>query len=1371
MSVRTLRYIVLPLGSLMLLLTLFTVALTTFAQEGVQPTATAGPELRTAEPACQIYHVTVPSANVYSCAGASCGVITPLILNTEVCVRGSADNSAYLSVDINTSDPNSPLYYMSRSEIAPGRAGQTNAPTGCFSYLVNVGEAVVYQCAGFDCPVLGSMPFEDWVCGRNYGGQYAGWIYADDSDSGLVGWIQVSDLRPGRSNPNQPPDGSIGPTPGFAQSTGGAVFVPVNPTITPAPGTLTLSPMPLCQQYFVTAVRANIRSCAGEDCPVVERIEQNETVCIRGVMENPDWLYIDLSPEETSSELYAVNKSVVEPGAAPRAANRSYCEIYEVASSVRALARQCPSVTCPALDALEPGTWICVFGYGGEYQEWLQADVPDGARNVWVHGAALRYRADLEGTTPTPFGTEVSYSLSQTPVFFPSPAASTPTATAALFNETPVTEVAVSSVPACVPFRVNVSSAAVRECASTGCANMGVLTRGTEICVLGVNPESSDWFIVDLTPGDPTDQVAYIGQKVVEPVSGETILVAQEASLTPSPTVPTTTPTNTVDPNLSPTPIFTEPPTVTLPPVFTLTPGADTGTPTPTEAPIAVGVPVGPLTAHEIPLAALRVRNIELFSPLSSTQFRFRIPDNWTPEGSNVLYLNFEYFEQIATNTEQVGVESALVSTFEVLMDGDLISTVTLDKNVVGPQVLAIPLPLDKLQNPRLRNHTIQLRLVGDDYCELNSLARVFIRSDQSYFHFEYRENSPVLNLAVYPRPLYNALLPNQTETVVIVLPSKMTQNDLDAAARVASGLGLLTGNSIQLQITTDDAITPEQRQNYNLLLIGLPEENSLIQEYYERGLYPTQRDEDGTLIIEGVPVAEGDGVVQIITNPQNPLRGIITATGQTPEALLRAAQSLGGPPSIMGIGGPVTLISDARAATGVTATVFKNDLTLADLGIDNIVLNGIGTQVAEIEFSIPSGQRLADDAYIEIYYNYSEVLATGGSTLTLLLNDEIPIASRQLLPDAGTGPFTLRGLIPPSGIVPGTINTINIVLNASGNWQCDPPDDSITWFTISRDSVLHLPTQPLDVSTQPTLVGQFPFPFNDQRDLRDVFVSLPEEPTLQDIEQTLKILAALGSATIGGEGFAPTVNLGELPPGIDLSAYHFIVIGRNTTNPFLSSINKNLPQPFAEGTDQLEQVLDDVTFRLPPGYEVGVIETLPSPWQLGRVILVVTGTGPQGQAVAATAMTGAQYGGDDFAGDVVFVSATAIFPVNTAALERRTEVLEEGIPQLETASAQQASASPLPDLNFTATPGPTLTPTLTRTPSMTYTPTSIFTTTPTVASPTPIPTYAPVASDQISGVDVTTPEWVNFLGIATVVVLGVALLYALFTFARRRRT
>lgn len=1356
MNSRTFRYILLPLGGLIILIVMLTVSLTTFAQDDQPPTA--GPSVIISEAGCELYHVNAPSANVYTCAGHSCGVVTPLVYNTEICIRGNADNN-FLSIDLNTSDPASPLYYISRAEVAPGRAGQTNAPSNCFSYLVNADPAIVYQCAGFDCPAIGSMGFENWVCGQNYGGQYAGWIYARDSDSGLRGWLRATDLIPGRNNPNQPPDGSLGPTPGFAPPTGGAVVVPPKPTITPAPGTLTLTPMPICQQYHVTAVRANVRTCAGEDCPVVERIEQNESVCIRGMMQNTEWFYIDLSPEETASELYAISRSVVSPGSEPIGVLRPFCEIYEVASSVRALARQCPSVTCPALDALDTGAWICVFGYGGEYEEWLQADIPNGARNVWVHGAALKSRTDLEGATPTPLGTEAAYVASQTP--FINPDATLPP---------PLDVVEVASVPQCQPFLVNVASAAVRECASTGCANKGLLQRGAEVCVLGVNPENSNWYVVDLTPSDPSDQNVYIGQTVLSPL-------LQVVTATPSTTptdAPTETPTVTVDPNLSPTPILTETARPTIQPIFTLTPAGSLVAPTlaPTQTDPLFGVPIGPLTSHEITLAGLRVRNIELLSPLGSTQFRFRVPDNWTPEGSNILYLNFEYFEQSLNLTEDEGVQDALIATLEVLMDGDLISTVALDKSVIGSQVLPVPLPVDRLQDTRNRAHTITVRFRAEDHCQFNSQARVFIRSDQSYMHFEYRENSPILNLALYPRPLSNTLLPNQTETVVMVLPSEANDTNLDASARVSAGLGLLTGNSVELQIVSDETVTEAQLKNFNLLLVGTPQDNSIIRDFYERNAFPTQLNEDGGLSVDGVPIADDAGVVQIITNPENPLRGVVTATGQSEEGLLKAAQALAGPPSIMGIGGPVTIISDVRPASSLAQSVFNVDFTLAALGIDNIILSGIGIQVAEIPFTIPSGQRLTEEASIEIFYNYSEVLATGASTVNILLNGEIPIASRVLDANAGTGPFSLKGLIPPTGIVPGETNTITITVDTKGDWSCSPPNDSIAWFTISRDSKLHLPIVAAGVTSEKPLVQQFPFPFNDRRDLRDLWINLPDEPTQQDIDQMIRVLSVLGAATVGGEGFAPRVNVGDLPAGTDLAAYNFIVIGRNTTNTLLKTLNPNLPQPFAPDTDQLQQVLDDVTYVLPPGYEVGVLQTIISPWEPTRRVLVITGTGEVGQKAAADALTSGQYSRTDFSGDVVFVSANSIYPINTASLENPAEIFSEGINGLETSSALDASLTPFPEGldSVTVTPGPTQTPTITRTPSQTPSPTSLFTTTPTIATATPIPTFAPLSDDELGGVEVATPEWVNLLGIITVIVLAVVFIYGLASLLRRSR-
>jgi hypothetical protein len=89
-----------------------------------------------------------------------------------------------------------------------------------------------------------------------------------------------------------------------------------------------------------------------------------------------------------------------------------------------------------------------------------------------------------------------------------------------------------------------------------------------------------------------------------------------------------------------------------------------------------------------------------------------------------------------------------------------------------------------------------------------------------------------------------------------------------------------------------------------------------------------------------------------------------------------------------------------------------------------------------------------------------------------------------------------------------------------------------------------------------------------------------------------------------------------------DYSAYHVLAIGRPTRSPLLQQVNPLLPQPFTPGADGLQQQVDDVVFRLPPGLDLGLLESIPSPWSAERVFLAVTGTSDAGMQQASEFMT-----------------------------------------------------------------------------------------------------------------------------------------------------
>jgi len=62
--------------------------------------------------------------------------------------------------------------------------------------------------------------------------------------------------------------------------------------------------------------------------------------------------------------------------------------------------------------------------------------------------------------------------------------------------------------------------------------------------------------------------------------------------------------------------------------------------------------------------------------------------------------------------------------------------------------------------------------------------------------------------------------------------------------------------------------------------------------------------------------------------------------------------------------------------------------------------------------------------------------------------------------------------------------------------------------------------------------------------------------------------------------------------------------------NELIQQVNDQLPQPFISGTDEIEQRLEHVVFRLPSDIDLGYLQLIPSPWnEETHAVLAVTGT------------------------------------------------------------------------------------------------------------------------------------------------------------------
>ncbi len=524
------------------------------------------------------------------------------------------------------------------------------------------------------------------------------------------------------------------------------------------------------------------------------------------------------------------------------------------------------------------------------------------------------------------------------------------------------------------------------------------------------------------------------------------------------------------------------------------------------------------------------------------------------------------------------------------------------------------------------------------------------------------------------------------------------------------------------------------------------------------------------------------DGVLQLIANPDNPNRAIMAVTGQSEEALTKAALALAGSTTLGVMGGPVALIAESRATNdAAVGPTLSTIMTFEDLGYQesDLTVSGRGNRVIEIGFDVPLNTQVTEDAYVNLIFSYARRLKGARTTLSLLMNGT-PFASQMLDADTSDGsqPTTvdaggqsvLKAMIPPSMVTPGERNVLTVNVDVEGDWNCFPPGQYGVFFTASPSSTLSLPVQTAETAITPR-VSRFPFPFDVTPDLHDLLVTLPAKPTNQELEAAMSLIARLGSVTSDGKAFSPQIALGELPSGIDLASFNIIVLGRPTTNPFLEKLNDSLPQPFAPGTDDLQQVLDNVSVRLLPGHDLGVLQMLRSPWGNNHMILVVSGNGQKGQDSAIDTLLNAQPGRDNLRGDIVYITANAVVPFDTQGHSKR--YMLTAVPS---AVAAQESATPEPVVTNepgvpppTVTKIPTSTATLVVTAGPSPTPTSLYTLTPTPITPTPIPTFPPLTDVAPPRID--PPAWLNTLIGATFVVVVTSILFGLMMVVRRGRS
>jgi hypothetical protein len=256
-------------------------------------------------------------------------------------------------------------------------------------------------------------------------------------------------------------------------------------------------------------------------------------------------------------------------------------------------------------------------------------------------------------------------------------------------------------------------------------------------------------------------------------------------------------------------------------------------------------------------------------------------------------------------------------------------------------------------------------------------------------------------------------------------------------------------------------------------------------------------------------------------------------------------------------------------------------------------------------------GWTVAPDANFEIIFNYSELLSSEGSGITVLVNGN-PIGSIRMSEEQADQSYHQKQMvIPASAVVPG-FNRLDVEAYLIPLDECLPNNFEGLWVNIWPESMLHLP-----LSLAPNeLLSRFdldfyPAPFIYNPSLENTaFVLLRNN--LESWSAAIQIASYLGLSSNGQITKLSAFYGDDIPDG-ERTEYSFILIGLPSQMPFVEEINYAMPAPFSIGSDVANEDFFQVDYLIHPDSPLGYLELFSSPWNADNVVLAVLGNTQQG--------------------------------------------------------------------------------------------------------------------------------------------------------------
>ena len=608
--------------------------------------------------------------------------------------------------------------------------------------------------------------------------------------------------------------------------------------------------------------------------------------------------------------------------------------------------------------------------------------------------------------------------------------------------------------------------------------------------------------------------------------------------------------------------------------------------------------PPGTLT-----LAALGMEDITITGLNNSVSVYFPLPSNWlrrNPAQVTLVYQASPLLDNERTSVT-ISANNLPITSIHPVADSQ--------EHTVGFDV-----PPDRLNTEYLElRFDVRLFLAGDINCpEADNPGQWVTVRNTTKIQLVVDENIFTPTLAELPAAIVVQNPIGAQPGVIFVLPDDFDASDLTVATRIAARLGRETGSGIfPFQARTASSITDLERTQANLVVVGLPEKNKMI-EVVSPAL-PVYLNENEFETPTGGKIAGSTAVIQIFNSLWNPAYKILLVSGTDQAGLDLAGQAFADNATYTAmIEQSQVAILDKLATVQLVSTQqpWTSDTTsLSDLGFGDVTLDGMGLIESNYYFRLPPGWVLKPGSQLTLHLAYSTAL-TPDSHVTVFVNGEpigvFPIEA------GGTSKivtFALSDSILDTLITGSQAQTMNIKVSARNFLElinCQPSNADAAWVTvIATDSTLYTPHGTLPI---PDLQA-FPYPFVDNSsDELPTTIVLPLAATPDEIAKGLSLATSLGRFGLAASqlDMAAYKETSE----ISLTDSNLVVLGTPERQPLVGKIMEKLtPDAAPLATEALDNSL------------MGILLESPSPWNPDGTVLVVTGGSQDAFVGAADAL------------------------------------------------------------------------------------------------------------------------------------------------------